>query len=127
PAAAQDEFSLDVNMRNLVKDIRDGKKPVRDNTGNVAPESQKAIDAVAFYHMMRITSEVNRGLKPGNVEKMPELVKQAADYVLVIENPQGSSNPKRYTESQREYSQLFGKACLGHLRTILGTPDKPSK
>ncbi|MFL5342647.1 MAG: hypothetical protein ACJ8F7_21150 [Gemmataceae bacterium] len=127
PVAAQDEFSLKVEDSRLVQNLRDGKKPLRDSSGNIPPENQKAIDAVAHYEMMRITSEVNRGLKPGNVEKAPDLVKQAADYLLVIENPQGSTNPKRYSESQKDFIQAYGKACVANLRTVLGTPDKPSK
>ena len=120
--AAQEEFDLKVPDRNLVLDIMNGKKLLRDAGGNIPPETQKSIDAVANYAMMRITLEVNRGLKPGVAMKMPDLIRQAGDYVLEIQPP-----PKKVSESQKDFIQVFGKACVERLRTILGTPEKPSK
>src|SRR6266581_3855571 len=83
-ATAQDEFVLTVPDRNIVLDMRNGKKPVRDAGGAIAPETQKAIDAAANYTMLRITSEVNRRIKPGSPVEMSDLVKQAGDYVLEL-------------------------------------------
>ena len=121
-AAAQDEYDLKVPDRNLVLDIRKGAKPLRDAGGSIPADHQKAIDAVANYTMLRITSEVNRRIKPGQVVEMADLVRQAADYMLEVPAP-----PKKLSESQRDYMQVYGKACLERLRPIFGTAEKPSK
>src|SRR6516225_1089723 len=86
-AAAQDEYDLKVPDRNLVLDIRKGTKPLRDAGGNIPADHQKAIDAVANYTMLRITSEVNRRIKPGQVVEMSDLVRQAAAYMLEVPAP----------------------------------------
>lgn len=119
PMLAQEEFAVSVNDRNLVTDMRDGKTPVNDAARE---EKKRAIEAVARFAMLRITSEVNRGLKSGRPTPMTVLHEEASRYVLIVPQP-----PRKISESQREYSQAYGKACVALLRPIFGTKEKASK
>src|SRR5262245_23303768 len=99
---AQEDFSLSVPDRSLALDMKTGKKPVKDASGAVSAENQRAIDAVAHNCMMRITSEVNRHMKPGQAEKIGDLLREASLFVLQdLQAP-----PKKISDSQKDYIQV---------------------
>ena len=118
-AAAQDEYPFDVKDRNNVTPIRDGTKSFKDTAG-----AQESVNKAARWAVLRITDPVNRGQKVGASAPVPMSV-LFGDASNLMVNP-AQLAPKPLTEGQKDYVQALGKAAVGHLRTVLGTKDKPS-
>jgi hypothetical protein len=116
-AAAQSEYPFDPKESIRLANVRAGTLALRDD-----PAIPETITKGARWAVMRLTDPVNIGTKAGNATPMNKLVSDAAQLVLEVPAP-----PKRLSESQLEYIQSFGKAAIGHLRTVLGSKDKPSQ
>src|SRR4051812_5513896 len=108
-AAQDDEFR--VQDRNLLTQMRDGKLSVK-----ATPGGADAIAQGAKWAALRIADPVNSGVKQGNPKPMSVLVAEAANLIVDATNA-----TKPINDAQREYAQEFGKAVVGHLRTVLGT------
>jgi hypothetical protein len=124
PLAAQEEMSFPVQNWVNVKDIRDGRKPLRDPSPDKAKQNLKDIEDAANYSVMRLTDDVNRGLKSGKTPvPMSQIVAKAHE--LVLESP---FPPKKFDEKQVDYVNTYGAAVINPLRKILfAEKDKAPK
>src|SRR5215468_863870 len=107
-AAAQNEYPFEPGESIRLAKVRDGALTVRED-----PAIPEIINKGARWAVMRLTDPVNIGTKAGNATAMNKLVSDAAQLVLAVPPP-----PKRLNESQQEYIRAFGKAAVGHLRSV---------
>jgi len=122
--SAQEELTIRVETKLSVKDMRDGRKPLKDPNADKAAQNLKDIQETTNYLVMRLTDDVNRGLKSGKTPVPASKIVQDASE-LVLESP---LPPKKFDEKQIAYVEAFGKAIMPPLRkVILGEKDKPSK
>lgn len=117
PAAslpAQEEIRVPPQTRINVKDMKEGKKPLDVNQINEA----------AKLSVMRLTDDVNRGLKSGKTPyPMHKIIQQAGEFILESPYP-----PRAFDEKQVAYVAAVGKAFMPPLRSVLiPEKDKPLK
>lgn len=117
-SAQQEEFP--VQEQNRVRDLREGKRPVRDAEEGT---NRELIEKAAKYTAARIKNEHNRGLKPPPPAPVPMtvIIQDGQRFVLVPPAP-----PQKLSEGQKDYIQIFGNAACVAVRDLLAfAQDKP--
>ncbi|HEV3142592.1 MAG TPA: hypothetical protein VGZ47_01780 [Gemmataceae bacterium] len=128
-ARAEEEFPLD--LQNRVKDLRDGIR-TGIHEGNAA-QHLKDMQQAAHASVMRLTDEVNRGLKTGAGRKptpMSQLVHEANTLIpdMPILEKQSNEVQRQVHERKKEYIQLYGQYVAAVLHDeILLPKDKQIK
>jgi hypothetical protein len=126
-ARAQEDFSLD--LKNKVKDLADGiRTSIHD--GNAA-QHQKDMQKAAHASVMRLTDEIDRGLRAGRKPTPMSQIVQEANFLIPpmpILEKQYNDAQKQVYDRKKEFIQAYGQYVANVLHDeILLPKDKPIK